>query len=124
MKGKQLRVLIGLLVYVIVIGSLTIYHAYNFSNYTHTKGDESINYTFFLLLTSIIFQGVLWMAKKNTWKYSILATLVNYILSFFLGFSILMLSGLSGIPKHLILIYSGCYLILFSGIVILQINKN
>jgi len=124
MTKKRRTILILLLGYVLTIGWLTIYHAFNFSDYVHWKGDETINYTLFLLLTSVLFQGLIWMiVKEFDWKAAILGTVGNFVCSFFIGFGILMVSGLSGIPRHLIFLYGGCYLIFFTVVTILQSNR-
>ena len=103
---------------------LTIYHAYNFSDYIHWKGDETIDYTLFLLFTSVVFQVLVWIVTKTfDWKAATLATIVNCILSFVVGFGLLMISGLSGIPRHLIFLYGGCYITFFTIVIILQLNR-
>jgi|GEM_PF-5609061 len=124
MTGKQLTIRILLAGYIAAIAGLTIYHAFHFSAYVHWKGDETINYTFFLLLTSVMFQGIVWMIVKSIdWKAVILGTIGNFILSFIVGFGIFVVSGMSGIPRHLILIYGGCYLTFFTVVTILQSNR-
>jgi hypothetical protein len=42
MTGKQLKVSILLTLYVIIIEVLTIYHGYHFTDYIHSKGDETM----------------------------------------------------------------------------------
>jgi uncharacterized Tic20 family protein len=124
MTNRQQIIGFLLALYVVTIGGLTIYHAFNFSDYAHSKGDETINYTIFLLLTSVLFQGLIWIiVKVFDWKAAILATIVNFILSCVLGFGILMVSGLSGIPRHLIFLYGGCYVTFFSIVTVLQSNR-
>ena len=124
MINKQLTILILLAGYVVTIVALTIYHAFNFSDYVHWKGDETINYTFFLLLTSVALQVIIWMIVKTIdWKAVILATIANFIFSFIVGFGILTALGLSGIPKHLIFVYGGCYMTFFTIVTFLQINR-
>src|SRR6187549_2075493 len=111
MKGKQSIVLILLAGYILTIVPLTIYHAFNFSDYIHWKGDETINYTLFLLLTSMLFQGLVWVVVKTfDWKAVILGTIVNFISSFIVGFFIMIFSGIDGTSTDLILLYGGCYL--------------
>jgi hypothetical protein len=124
MTCKQLTILTLLAVYVLIIGALTVYHAYNFSDYVHVKGDETLNYTLFLLLTSLLFQGLIWIITETfDWKAVILGTIVNFILSFIVGFGILMLSDLNDTPRHLIFIYGGCYMTFFTIVTILQSNR-
>jgi hypothetical protein len=119
--SKQFQVLGLLAGYVLVMGMLSIYHAYNFSDYVHWKGDETIYYTLFLLVTSVVFQAIVWlMMKKIFWKATLLATIVNFFLSFIIGFAILIISGLSGIPRHIIFIYGGWYLMFFTMVTVLQ----
>lgn len=124
MTGRQLTILILLAVYVLAVSGLTVYHGLNFSDYAHRKGDETIDYTLFLLMSSVLFQGLIWMiAKTLDWKAVILGTIVNFILSFIIGFGILMVIGLSGIPRHLIFLYGGCYLTFFTFVTVLQSNR-
>ncbi len=124
MIRKKTTTLVLLTLYVLLIGGLTIYHAFNFSDYVSKKGDETINYTLFLLITSIVFQGIVWMVTKVLdWKTVTLATFVNFILSFIVGFGFLTISGLSGIPRHLIFLYGGCYMTFFTLITVLQSNR-
>jgi hypothetical protein len=124
MMSRQLTILILLTIYVLTAIGLTVYHAYNFSDYVHRKGDETMNYTFYLLLTSVVFQGLLYIVTKTfDWKATFLATVVNFIISFIIGFGILMLSGLSGIPRHMIFVYGGCYLTFFTIVTILHANR-
>jgi hypothetical protein len=124
MTGRQLTILILLAGYVLTTGALTIYHAYNFSVYVHWKGDETIYYTLFLLLTSIFFQGAVWtVVKAIDWKAASLATIVNSALSFIVGFGIFMVSDLEGFPRHLIFIYGACFLTFFTVVTILQANR-
>jgi hypothetical protein len=76
------------------------------------------------LLTSMMFQGLVWVVTKTVnWKAIILSTLGNFIVSFILGFAILMVSGLSGIPRHMIFVYGGCYLTFFTIVAFLQTNR-
>jgi hypothetical protein len=91
MMSKQLILLILLAGYIVIIGALTFYHADNFSSYIHRKGDETIFYTWLLFTTSVVFQGVVWiMTKAADWKVIILGTIANFILSYVVGFGILM----------------------------------
>jgi hypothetical protein len=121
---KQLTILILLAVYLLATAWWTVYHSFNFSDYVHRKGDETLDYTLYLLLTSIIFQGLIWtISKVLDWKFAVLGTIVNYIFSFILGFGILTISGLSGIPRHLIFIYGACYMTMFTIVTILQSNR-
>jgi hypothetical protein len=124
MTSRQKTILILLTLYVLTIGGLTVYHAFNFSDYIHSKGDETIGYTLFLLFTSILFQGLIWvLTKVFDWKAATLATIVTYILSFIVGFGLLMISGLSGIPSHLIFLYGSCYMTFFTVVTVLQTNR-
>jgi hypothetical protein len=124
MKGKQVTVLISLAIYVFTVGGLTIYHAFNFTDYIHRKGDETIDYTYFLLFTSILFQGAIWVITKVfDWKAVVFATIANFILSYIVGLGVLMVSGLSGIPRHLIFTYGGCYLTFLSIVTVAQSGR-
>ena len=125
MTSRRKTILILLTLYALTMGGLTIYHAINFSDYIHWKGDEVINYTLFLLVTSILFQGLVYVFTKSfDLKAATLATIVNFIVSFIVGFGLLLISGLSGIPRHLIFLYGGCYLTLFTIITIWQAKKQ
>jgi hypothetical protein len=124
MNWRQRTIIILLIAFVAVACRLTIYHAYNFSDYIHIKGDEIFAYVKYLLLASMLFQGLIWLiAKTLDWKIAIAATVGNSIISFILGFGIIMMSGLSGIPRHLIFVYGGCFLIIFAALTSLQIRK-
>jgi hypothetical protein len=124
MTSKKTTILILLTLYVLALGVLTIYHAFNFSDYIHMKGDETIDYILFLLFTSILFQGLVWiLTRVFDWKAATLATIVNFILSIIVGFEILMISGLGGIPRHLIFLYGGCYITFFTLVTVLQSNR-
>jgi hypothetical protein len=124
MTTRQTTILILLTLYALTISGLTIYHALNFSDYVHWKGDETIYYTLFLLFTSILFQGLVWIVTKVfDWKAATLATIINFIISFIVGFGVLMISGLSGVPKHLIFVYGSCYLASFIVVTVLQSNR-
>ena len=105
-------------------GALTVYHAFNFSDYIHWKGDETIDYTLFLLVTSVLFQVLVSIVVKAIdWKAALLATIANFILSFIFGFGILMVSGLEGFPRHMIFIYGGCFLTFFTIVTLLQTKR-
>jgi hypothetical protein len=124
MRGKQLTILILLVGYLLIVGTLTIYHAFNFSDYVRWKGDETFNYTLFLLVTAVLFQVLVWLVVKSIdWKAVVLTTIVNFILSFIAGFGIFIVSGLEGFPRHLIFIYGGCFLIFFTIVTVLQSNR-
>jgi hypothetical protein len=124
MTSRQTTILILLALYVLTVGAVTVYHAFNFSDYIHWKGDETIDYTLFLLFTSTLFQGLIWLLTKVfDWKAVTLATIVNFILSFIVGFGLLIISGLSGIPRHLILLYGGCYMTFFTIVTVVQANR-
>ena len=121
---RQRIIRILLLGYVVSIITLTIYHAFNFSTYIHWKGDETIYYTFFLFFTSVLFQGLAWMiSRKIEWKAALIATIGNYILSFFVGLGVLAVSGLSGIPRHLIFVYGACHVTFFIIVTVSQSSR-
>jgi hypothetical protein len=64
MTGRQLTILTLLAVYILTISGLTVYYGFNFSDYVHRMRDEIIDYTLFLLLTSILFQGLVCVILK------------------------------------------------------------
>lgn len=124
MSGKQLTISILLTLYVVTIGGLTIYHGYNFINYIHIKGDETIYYMYFLLLTSILFQVLVWIITKSLhWKAAIIGTIVNFFFSAIFGFAVLLVLGIRGIPKYLIFTYGCCYITFFCFVMILQLAR-
>lgn len=87
MNWRQWAIFVLLIVYMVAAGGLTIYHAYNFSDYGHIKGDETFDYIKCLLWTSILFQGLIWVITKTLdWKTAVVATIGNTIISFILGF--------------------------------------
>jgi hypothetical protein len=121
MTEKRKTILILLVGYILLIGGLTIYHAFNFSDFVHWKGNETIYYTLFLLITSILFQGLVWTSiKVIDWKAALLATIVNFILSFIVALGIFTVSGLEGFPRQLILIYGASFLTFLITVTLLQ----
>jgi hypothetical protein len=124
MSVKQLTISGLLLAYVVAVAALTVHHAYNFSHYIHRKGDETVDYMFFLLLTSCVFETILCIIIKSfNWKIFLLKTVTNFIISVFVGFTVLLLTGLSGVPRHLIMIYGCCYMLFFSILTIWQLKR-
>lgn len=122
--GRQFIIFVLLAIYVSVIGIWTDYHAHHFSYYIHQKGDEVSYYVWILFLTSVLFQVLICIiGKKIDWKPALLSTVVNVIVSFIIGACILMMSTVSGIPKHLIFIYGICYITIFVVITALQIRR-
>jgi hypothetical protein len=118
--GKQAKMLISLTLYDLIIGGLTIYHGFNFSDYVHWKGDETTYYILFLLFTSFlfyIFSGIFDL------KAATLAIIINFVLSFFMGLGLLLISGLSGITRHLIFIYGGCYMTFLTILTFIQSRR-
>lgn len=124
MNWRQWTILILLTTFVAAAFRLTIYHAYNFSNYIHIKGDETFYYIKYLLFASILFQGLIWIiTKKLDWKAAVTATIGNSIVSLILGFGIITIIGLSGIPRHMIFVYGSCFVSIFAAVTILQTTK-
>jgi hypothetical protein len=124
MTWRQWTILVLLIIYIVAACRLTIYHAYNFSDYVHVKGDETSDYIKCLLWTSILFQGLIWIITKTlNWKTALVATIGNSIISFILGFIIILTSGLSGIPRHLIFVYGACFMTIFALVTIMQTRK-
>jgi len=124
MTTRSWIVYVLLALYVFVISVLTIYHAYHFTDYTHVKGDETINYMYFLLLTSILFQiAVSILLKYFNWKAVALSTIGNFIGSTIIVFFILSSLDIAGIPRHLIFIYGCCYVTVFVIVIIVQLKR-
>jgi len=122
--GKQRIILILLAGYVVIVAALTIYHANNFTHYIHIKGEETTVYMDFLLSTSILFQILIWIiARSLNWKAAILSTVVNFVFSVIIGFIILYVFGITGIPRHLIFLYGTCYMIFFSMVTVWQTTR-
>lgn len=124
MTWRRWAILILVITFVVATYRVTIYHAYNFSDYVHKKGDETFDYIKYLLLASILFQGLIWIITKTfDWKAALFATVGNSIVSFILGFMIMMASGLSGIPRHLMFVYGGCFVTIFALLTLLQARR-
>ena len=125
MTWRQWTIQIMLFIYILVACSLTIYHAYNFTDYTNIKGDEIFDYIKYLLWASILFQVPIWaITKKLNWEKVFLATIGKTVLSSILGLLIIVASGLSGIPRHLIFVYGACFMAIFTLVTIKQIRKT
>jgi hypothetical protein len=121
MPFKSFVVLALLAVYLILIIPVTIYYANNFSTFVHSRAGEIIDYAGFLLLTAIVFHAVASLvAKIIEWRIILLSTIVNFILSFIFGFSILIASQLTGRGKEIIFIYGSCFLFIFSAMIFLM----
>ena len=118
------KVLVALIIYLTTIILLTIYYGYNFDKYVHWKGNEFFYYVLFLLVTSSLFQIIISQTTKAmTITYGFIFTIVNCGLSFVLGFIFWTVSNISGIPRHLIFIYGGCFLTILSTVTILKALK-
>ena len=66
MKTGFLNPIVVLIIYALTVAVLSIYHALNFTDYVHFKGNETMYYTFALLLTSILFQVYVFAVYKKT----------------------------------------------------------
>ncbi len=121
---KRSRTFAFLSGYIVIVVALTIYYGNHWWDVLHYKGDETIYYAVFLLLTSILFQGLVWLTTDQIdWRLAILGTIVNFILSPFIGAIVLMSSGLSGISRELIFIYGTCFLTIFAISTIWQVYR-
>jgi hypothetical protein len=121
MSFKSFVILALLAVYLIIIILASIYYANHFSSFAHSKGGEIIDYACVLLLTAIAFHvAASFVAKTIEWRIILLATIVNFILSFIFGFAILLSLKLGGSGKEIILVYGSCFLIIFSGMALLM----
>ena len=121
---RKWMTILTLVIYLLVIGLLTIYYGYNFSKFVHYKGDEFNYYVLFLLTSSAIFNIFISQTTKIlSLKFGLLTTLLNSFISLILGFIFWTVTEISGIPRHLIFIYGGCYLLILSSLTILKAIK-
>jgi hypothetical protein len=125
MMSKRTAILFLLVAYLIAMGCWTYYYADHFPEFVHRKGDEFTSYVTQLLLSSIVVQSIVSaMLGLITWKVVLLGTIGNVILSFVVGLMTLLASGLSGIPRHLILVYGLCYMAFFAASVVFQALRS
>ena len=123
MTSKWITIL-SLVIYVFVIGLLTIYYGHNFSKFVHYKGDEFNYYVIFLLTSSAIFNLFISQTTKIlSLKFGLLTTVFNGFISLILGFIFWTVTEIDGIPRQLIFIYGGCYLLVLSSLTIFKVIK-
>ena len=121
---RKWTTVIALVIYLLTIGLLTNYYGYNFSKFVHYKGDEFFYYIVFLLTTSAIFNIFVSLTTKVlTIKFGLLTTISNGFISLIIGFIFWTVTEISGIPRHLIFIYGGCYLLFLFLLTILKVIK-
>lgn len=121
--GKRRRVSIVLLAYIALVAGATALYVNNFPHYTENEGEAEINYMEFLFFTSMIFQGAMyWMLKSINWKLAILSTIVNLLVSIGLTIIIIDWGEFSESAQQLIIIYSWCYMVIFSVVAWIQIR--
>lgn len=106
----RLRLLISSLIFLSIILGVSVFWAFNYSEFTHSKGGELISFAKYLLLISYI--GLL-VIQSSIKKVNLILVLIQPIaallFSFVIGIMILLFSGLEGIPKHNILVFGFSY---------------
>jgi hypothetical protein len=118
----NLRIILALIIYLLTTGLVTLYYGFNFYNFVHRKGDELFYFALFLMITSTILQVLISQTTGVlSLKFALLSPLANGILSFILGFVFWDLTELEGIPRHLIFIYGGCYLLILCLLIIAKV---
>lgn len=103
-----------LIIYSIIYGltviSFCIYWATNFSRHTTYKGDEFFMLAQFLLLLTYLFHlTIQFTVKRINFFVALSIPILTCVAVFCIGFLVLMLTDLSGIPRHYILIYGLLY---------------
>lgn len=111
-----------LLAYIILAIAWTLHYAENFSNYGNNdnyKGDELIRYIKSLVLSSTVLHSFFLRINGSIkLKMMLLGTLANLIVSIISGFAIMLIFSIDGIPKQLIYLFGGCYLSIFTLLII------
>lgn len=113
-----------LIIYVLCFAAASVYHAYNFSDYSRMKGSETINYIFLVFAGSVLFEVIAAnLTTKIDWKAAIFGTVVNFLLSLIIGFVIIMVGQLDGTPFEMILIFGACNLVILTIVTIGQVFR-
>ena len=99
-------------VYALIITVASIYHAFNFSDYIQTEGNEIIYYVVLVLIGSVLFQ--VFIARQNRAierKAVLFGTLMVIVASMIFSFGAIMQSDMEGTPIQIILTFGSFNLI-------------
>ena len=97
-------------IYGLAVAGFCSYWAANFTNHITYKGDEFTMLAQFLLAFTYFFYLTIQLAVKRISFWVVLfAPVLTCVAAFCFGVCILLLSPLSGIPKHYIMIYGLLY---------------
>ena len=98
------------IIYGLTVVGFCIYWATNFTRHTTYKGDEFVMLAQFLLvLTYLFYLTVQFTVKRINFLFALSIPILTCIAAFCVGILVLMLTNLSGIPRHYILIYGLLY---------------
>lgn len=98
------------IIYGLIALTFCIYWAINFTRYTTYKGEEFFMLAQFLLaLTYLLFLTIHLTVKRINFLFALSIPIMSCIAAFCIGVFILMMTHLSGIPRHYILIYGLLY---------------
>lgn len=103
-----------LIIYSIIYGLTVVgfcfYWATNFTRHTTYKGDEFFMFAQFLLvLTYLLYLTLQFTVKRINFLFALSIPIMTCIAAFCIGVFLLLLTQLSGIPKHYILTYGFLY---------------
>ena len=98
------------IIYGLTVVGFCIYWATNFTRHTTYKGDEFFMLAeFLLILTYLFYLTIQFTVKRINFLLALSMPILTCIAAFCVGLLILMLTHLSGIPRHYILIYGLLY---------------
>lgn len=103
-----------LIIYSIIYGLTVVgfcfYWATNFTRHTTYKGDEFFKLAEFLLvLTYLLYLTIQFTVKRINFLFALSIPIMTCIAAFCIGVFLLLLTQLSGIPRHYILTYGFLY---------------
>ena len=110
----KFKAFVTLFIYLTIAVPLTIYYGNNFSRFVHSKGQEFFNYVLVLVTTNILFNVAVWSSTGFNVLMRLLTPLIICLVSFILGLIVWQVTDITGIPRHLIFIYGGSHLSIFT----------
>jgi hypothetical protein len=106
----KLGLLISSLIYLSIILGISFFWAFNYSEFTHSKGGELITFVKYLLLISyLVLLVIQFTVKRVNLVLVLIQPIATLLFAFVIGIMILLFSGLEGIPKHNILVFGFSY---------------
>lgn len=98
------------LIYVLTVVAFTFYWATNFHRHTIMKGDEFFMLAqFLLILTYLLYLIIQFTVRRINFLFALSIPLMTAIAAFCFGLFILLVTQISGIPRHYIWTYSILY---------------